>query len=92
MVLQNDPIDVLSRVINTVMSSAQEVETGAGYIKDRNLVPIRKALIKMGHPQGLAPFQFDNQCEVGLFKDNINPKRSKAMDMQFYWSRDRVRQ
>ena len=89
---QNAPIDVLNRVIDAVMSSAQEAETGAGYMNACNLVLIRQSLIEMGHPQGPTPIQFDNQYAVGLFEDNVNPKRSKAMYMRFYWLRDRVRQ
>ena len=63
------------------MLSAQEAETGSGYINVRNLVTIRQALIKIEHPQGSTLIQFDNQCAFGLFEDSVNPKRSEAMYM-----------
>ncbi len=46
----------------------------------------------MGHPQGPTPLQFDNQCALGLLKDTKHATRSKAMDMRFYWLRDRIHQ
>ena len=46
----------------------------------------------MGHPQGPTPIQFDNKCATGILTDTVVQRRSKAMDMRFYWLRDRVRQ
>jgi hypothetical protein len=34
----------------------------------------------------------DNSTAMGIANDSINQKCSKAMDMRFYWIRDRVRQ
>ncbi len=36
----NAPIDVLSKIIDAVMSSSQESETGAGCLNAKNIVPI----------------------------------------------------
>ena len=33
-----------------------------------------------------------NKCAVDLANDTLKPKRSKAMDMRFHWTKDRVRQ
>ena len=74
------------------MSSAQEAETGAGFVNAREAIPIRNALIEMGHPQGPTPVQFDNRVANDILNDDVNQKRSKAMDMRFYWLRDRIRQ
>jgi hypothetical protein len=74
------------------MSSAQEAETGAGYLNARDMVPLRQTLAELGHPQGPSPLQFDNKCATDLMNDKIRQKRSKVMDMRFYWLRDRVRQ
>ena len=46
----------------------------------------------MGHPQPPTPIQADNACAVGIANDTVKQKRSKAIDMRFYWVRDRVRQ
>ena len=53
---------------------------------------MRQALIEMGHSQGPTPLQFDNKSALGILCDSVNAKRSKAMDMRFYWLRDRIRQ
>ena len=74
------------------MSSAQEAETGAGFVTARELVPARITLEELGHAQGPTPLQFDNQCAKGILTDEIKQKCSKAMDMRFYWLRDRIRQ
>ena len=89
---RNTPILVLSKIIDAVMSSAQEAKTGAGFINARELIPLRNALCEMGHPQGPTPIQFDNRVANDILNDDVNQKRSKAMDMRFYWLRDRIRQ
>jgi hypothetical protein len=88
----NAPILVNSKVIDAVMSSVQESETGSGFINAKDAVPMRTTLHEMGHPQGPTPIQFDNKCATGILTDNVVQRRSKAMDMRFYWLRDRVRQ
>ena len=88
----NAAILVVCKIIDAVMSSAQESETGAGFITARELAPIRETLKEMGHPQGPTPLQFDNKCATGILNDNVKQKMSKAMDMRFYWLRDRIRQ
>ena len=88
----NGPVNTISKIIDAVMSSAQEAETGAGYLNAKELVPMRQALIEMGHPQGPTPLQFDNQCATGILNNDMQQKRSKAMDMRFYWLKDRAQQ
>ena len=34
----------------------------------------------------------DNKCAVGVASDTVTPKKTKSIDMQFHWIRDRVRQ
>ena len=53
---------------------------------------MREALQNMGHPQPPTPIQTDNTTAIGISTDSVKQKRSKAMDMRFYWTRDRVRQ
>ena len=89
---RNEPILVLSKILDELMSSAQEAETGAGFMNAREAIPIRNALIEMGHPQGPTPIQFDNRVANDILNDDVNQKRSKSMDMRFYWLRDRIRQ
>ena len=54
---------------------------------------IRTILEEMGHPQvGPTLIVTDNQVAAGVANDTVKAKRTKAMDMRFYWIRDRVRQ
>ena len=88
----NSPILTQSKIIDTVMSSAQEAETGAGFFNAQQLVPLRIALEELGHPQGPTPIQFDNKVATSILNDQVSQRRSKAMDMRFYWLRDGVKQ
>jgi hypothetical protein len=88
--MHNHPVLVVCKVIDAVMSSTQESETGAGFINAREGLAIRQAAIEMGHPQGPTPLQFDNLCATRILTGEIKQKQSKSMDMRFYWLRDRA--
>ena len=53
---------------------------------------LRNTLQDLGYPQGPTPIQADNACAVGLANDQVKQKRSKAIDMRFYWVKDRVKE
>ena len=84
------PIHSISCIMSNVMGSAAEVEIGSAYINDQEAVPIRTLLLKLGHPQPSTPTQVDNSTVDGFSNDTIKQKRSKAIDMRFYWIRDRT--
>ena len=88
----NAPILVNSKVIPNVMSSVQESETGMGFLNARDAVPLITTLNEMNHQQGPVPIQFDNLASTGILNDTVAQRRSKAMDMRFYWLRDRAAQ
>jgi hypothetical protein len=46
----------------------------------------------MGHKQPPTPIQTDNSTALGVVTNNIQPRRTKAMDMRFHWLRDRTTQ
>jgi hypothetical protein len=46
----------------------------------------------MGHDQPATPIQTDNACANGIMNSTVKQKRSKAIDMRYYWLRDRVQQ
>jgi len=89
---RNAPIHVHSKIIDAVMSSVQEAETGSGFNNAVEAVPERQTLDELGHIQGPTPLQFDNKSATGIMNDTVRQKRSKHMDMRFYWLRDRARQ
>ena len=78
--------------MSNVMGSAAEAEIVAAYINGQEAVPIRTLLCKMGHPQPATPIQFDKSTVAGFANDIIKQKRSKSIDMRFYWIRNRTSQ
>ena len=74
------------------MGSADEAEIGATYLNGQEFVPICTTISKMGHPQPPTPMQVNNSTIEGFANRTIKQKRSKSIDMRFYWIQDRVRQ
>jgi hypothetical protein len=79
----------VSKIIKAVMSSAAEAELGALFINAKTAVPMRRTLEELGHPQPQTPIQTDNSTAYGVINNKIQPKATKAMDMRFYWLKDR---
>jgi hypothetical protein len=88
----NAPIHIVSNILRNVMASATEAEVGACFHNAQDACPIRTTLIELGWPQPATPIQVDNSCANGIINDTVKQRRSKAIDMRFYWVRDRVRQ
>jgi hypothetical protein len=88
----NGAINVLCQILRKVVSSAAEAELAALFHNGKEACPIRIALEELGHPQPATPIQTDNNTAAGIANDTVKQKKSKAMDMRFYWLRDRVRQ
>jgi hypothetical protein len=88
----NAPVFVQAKVIKNVMGSAAEAEVAALYLNAQEALPIRQSLIDMGHPQPATRMNTDNQTATGILNGTIKQKRSKAIDMRFYWLRDRQEQ
>ena len=70
----NAPIQVISKILDTVMSSVQEAETGAGFVNGKELVPSIRTLEALGHKQSPVPIQFDNKVATALMKEEYKPK------------------
>ena len=75
----------LAQLIKAVMSSAAEAELGTLYINAREALPQRITLTEMGHKQPQTPMQTDNTTALGVVNNNIQPRRTKAMDIRFHW-------
>ena len=56
------------------------------------IVPLRIIVEELGHKQPATPLQTDNNTASGIMNGTIRQRRSKAIDMRFYWLRDRVTQ
>lgn len=88
----NGPILNISKVIRGVMASAAEAEIGALFLNAKESTVIRNTLSEMGHPQPATPIETDNSTACGIMNRTVKQVRSKAIDMRFYWVRDRVAQ
>ena len=71
------------------MSSATKEELSRLFIPAKDIVPILQTFIEMGWPQPKNPIQTDNSTTVGVTNQTTVPKRTKYMDMRFYWLRCR---
>ena len=79
-------------VLKVVVSSAAEAEIGALFVNAKEAEPIRTALEELGYPQNATPIQTDNSTAYGIVNETIKQRRSRAIDMRFYWLQDRVKQ
>ncbi len=89
---KNGAVLNIAQLIKAVMSSAAETKLGALFINAREAVPMRQLLTEMGHAQPSTPNQTNNSTACGVVNNNIQPRRTKAMDMRFHWLRDREAQ
>jgi hypothetical protein len=90
--LTNGAILIISKVLKHVMSSAAEAEIGAVFINSKEGDFLRTTLDKLGHKQPPTPLETDNTTSTGYSNGTNKQKRTKAMDMRFYWIKDRVKQ
>ena len=88
-IFHNAPTHVEASILKSVMSAASESEIAAAYVNAKLAVPIRMCLLEMGYHQPATPLEIDNATAHGLLTKQLMPKRSKAIDMRFYWLRDK---
>jgi hypothetical protein len=88
----NGAVLTIAQIIRAVMSSGAEAEVGAMFINAREAIPARKTLEELGHPQPPTPMQTDNSAAHAVVTKTVAPRRLKAMDMRFWWLRDRKTQ
>jgi hypothetical protein len=75
-----------------VLSISSEAEMAGLFHNGKEAVPECITLEELGHTQPPTPIVTDNSTASGIANHSVKQKRSKAMDMRFYWIRDRVRQ
>lgn len=88
----NGAVHITSVILKHVMSSAAEAELAALFYIAQDACSIRVTLEELGHPQPPTAIQTDNECAKGIANDTVKQRRSRAMDMRFYWIRDRINQ
>ena len=88
----NGAILHLAAIMKTVLSSAAEAEFGTLFHNTKEATALCTTLEELGHPQPPTPVLVDNSTAVGLANDTVTQRHSRAIDMRFYWIRDRVNQ
>lgn len=86
----NGPIDCISTLIPTVVSSAAETEYASLFIGGKALLPLRYTLLDMNCIQPPTEIITDNVAAQGIATNTCKQRRSKSMDMRYHWIRDRV--
>jgi hypothetical protein len=89
----NGPIHIKSHILKHIMAAASEAEIAALFHTGQEAVYIRQILHELDRTQH-HPTQIttDNSTADGFANQRTKIKRSKAMDMRFYWVQDRVAQ
>jgi hypothetical protein len=90
--ISNAPVEVLSSVIPTVVAAASEAEYAATFMNGQNSMPVKHTLADLGYPQGAVTIVTDNSTASGVANGTTKIKRSKAIDMRYHWTRDKVKQ
>jgi hypothetical protein len=75
-----------------VLSSAAKAELGAVFHNSREVCPLQTALIEMGRPQNATSLSTDNFTAARISNITVKQRRSKAINMHFFWVRNRVSQ
>jgi hypothetical protein len=87
----NGPFYCMSKIIGCIVSSAAEAELGAAFMNAQKGAQYRNTLTELGYPQEPTTLLVDNTVAEGLATNTVNAKRSKSMDVRFFWLRDRVK-
>ena len=88
----NGPISCGSWMINCVCGSVAEAELAGGFQAAQTATHHRAILSDLGYPQPPTMLRMDNTVAIGIAAGQMNAKRSKSMDMRFFWLVDRVKQ
>jgi hypothetical protein len=88
----NGLVAYASKIINSVMASVAEAELAAAFLAAQKATQHRNLLAEWSYPQPPTLLRVDNTVAWGLANGSINAKRSKSMDMRFFWLINRVQQ
>ena len=88
----NGPISCHSKMISCVVASVAEAELAGGFQIAQAAVNLRRILHDLGYPQPPTLLRMDNTVAIGIATESINAKRSKSIDMRFFWLVDRIKQ
>jgi hypothetical protein len=79
-------------ILRHVVSSAAEAEFAGLFVNGKEGTVVRNTLENLRWKQEPTEITTDNTTADGITNDTVKQNRSKAMDMSFYWIRDRIEQ
>jgi hypothetical protein len=85
----NGPIECISTVIPTVVSSAAEAEYASLFLAGKAALPLRYTLDDMNCIQPATPIITDNSTAEKIANGTCKIRRSKSIDMRYHWIRER---
>ena len=86
----NGVILVVCNIMQNVMALAAEAKMGVLLINGQEVAVLEQILEEMGWPQQPTPMKTDNSTAYGIVNSSIRQRQSQAMDMHFYWVKNRV--
>jgi hypothetical protein len=86
----NGSILNVASVIKNVVASAAESEVGAFFQNAQTAAQLCVTLLELGNKQPETPLRTDNSTAYGILNEPIKQKRSKSIDMKYYWLQDIV--
>ena len=88
----NGAIHVMAKIIKNAVSSAAEAEIAGIFTNAKEAVPMKLTSEEMGHPQPPTEIATDDMTASGTLNKTFKQTRSKAIDMNCHWARDRIAQ
>ena len=89
---RNGPNYTLCKRLRNALASTIKAELAALFHNGQEVAVIRITLMEMGHRQLLTPIKTDNSTTNSIANKSVIPRKTRSMDMRFYWIRDRVTQ
>ena len=87
-------VDIGADFLKEITYSVADTEIAGTYHMVQRIVPLRHTLMELGHPQPPSgtPIKTDNFVAIGFSHGTIRQRKTKAMDMRYYWVQDRTQQ
>jgi hypothetical protein len=90
--LRNGAILIIGKVLKTCNVFSSGSRNWGSFHNAKEGAVLRTTLEELRHKQPATPMETDNTTATGYSNGTIKQKRTKAMDMSFYWIKDRVKQ
>ena len=88
---ENGPVHVEFSITRNFLTSATEEELVWSFENCQKVTSMRISLSEMVHLQPPTPVETENTAANNIFNGKVRQRRSCAIDMIFYWFRDRIR-